>query len=284
MNSKELKHIISQGESETVEFKQSFTKAVIETVVAFSNTRGGKVIIGVNNNGELKGISLSEETIQKWLNEIKQNTTPQIIPDVEVLKITNTSIVVIDVKEYPVKPINYKSKYYKRHQNSNHLMSLDDISNMHLQTINSSWDYYPDTIHSINDIDIKKVNGFIKKYEEKHKTRVDYPALEFLNLKNILRDHKLTYGAYLLFVKNGSFVSDIQIGRFKTDITIIDNISINDDLFTQLYKIIAFIKKHLMVELVITGNPQHTERYDYPLDAIREIVIHPIRYNYNLAS
>ncbi len=152
-------------------------------------------------------------------------------------------------------------------------MSLDDISNMHLQTINSSWDYYPDAIHSINDIDIEKVNNFIKRYEEKHNTKVDYQPLEFLNLKNILRDNKLTFGAYLLFVKNGSFVSDIQIGRFKTDITIIDTISINDDLFTQLDKIMAFIKKHLMVELIITGNPQHTERYDYPLDAIREIVI-----------
>ncbi len=273
MTEKEIKNIIEQGETETVEFKQSFTKSVIETVVAFSNSKGGKVLIGINNNSELKGVSLTEETIQKWLNEIKQNTTPQIIPDIEVLKITSITIVIIDVKEYPVKPVNYKSKYFKRHQNSNHLMSLDEISNMHLQTINSSWDYYPDTINSINDIDIEKVNLFIKKYEEKHKTKVDYAALDFLNLKNILRDNKLTYGAYLLFVKNGSFVSDIQIGRFKTDITIIDTLSINDDLFTQLDEIIAFIKKHLMVELVITSKPQHTERYDYPLEAIREIVI-----------
>ncbi len=47
MEIKELQYIIEQGENETVEFKQLFSKTVIETLVAFSNTRGGKVLIGV---------------------------------------------------------------------------------------------------------------------------------------------------------------------------------------------------------------------------------------------
>ena len=47
---------------------------------------------------------------------------------------------VIDVKEYPIKPIAYKNRYYKRIENSNHLMNLDEIANMHLQTINASDD------------------------------------------------------------------------------------------------------------------------------------------------
>jgi len=37
--------------------------------------------------------------------------------------------------------------------------------------------------------------------------------------------------------------------------------------------IMTFIKKHLKVEYIITGEPQRTEHFDYPLDAIREIVI-----------
>ncbi len=80
MTKEQLQHIISQGENEAVEFKQSFTKAVIETVVAFSNTQGGKVLIGIDNSGVVKGVTTAEETIQKWINEIKQNTNPQVIP------------------------------------------------------------------------------------------------------------------------------------------------------------------------------------------------------------
>ncbi len=86
MTEKELKNIINNGESETVEFKQSFNKSVIETIVAFSNSKGGKILIGLKDDGTIIGVSITEETMQKWLNEIKQNTIPQIIPDIEILE------------------------------------------------------------------------------------------------------------------------------------------------------------------------------------------------------
>ncbi|PIX06398.1 MAG: transcriptional regulator, partial [Flavobacteriales bacterium CG_4_8_14_3_um_filter_35_10] len=76
--------------------------------------------------------------------------------------------------------------------------------------------------------------------------------------------------------KNDCAISDIQLGRFKSDITIIDSWSLQTDLFTEIDEVMAFIKKHLMVEYVITGEPQHQERFDYPLNAIREIVINRV--------
>jgi ATP-dependent DNA helicase RecG len=67
-----LRKIIAQGEGETLEFKSSFTKEVVETIVAFSNTKGGKIILGCNDKKEIIGVALSDESIQKWTNEIKQ--------------------------------------------------------------------------------------------------------------------------------------------------------------------------------------------------------------------
>jgi ATP-dependent DNA helicase RecG len=276
LNQKEIQHIINKGESETLELKTAFSKAVIETIVAFSNTKGGKVIIGVNDNKEIVGVSITEETVQKWVNEIKQNTLPQVVPDVEILNIEDKAIVIVNTIEYPVKPVGFKTRYYKRVLNSNHLMDLNETSNLHLQTINSSWDYYLDNNHGIEDISIEKVEKFISIYEDAHHTKVDYQPTEFLNKQGILRNTQLTYGAYLLFVKDYCSTSDIQIGRFKSDITIIDSLSLNTDLFSQIDQINAFIKKHLMVEFIITGEPQHIERYDYPIEAIREIVINMI--------
>lgn len=128
MNNKQLLNSINQGESETLEFKSSFNKAVIETIVAFSNTKGGKVLIGVQDSKVIIGIDFTEETIQKWLNEIKQNTHPQVIPNVIIENIQEKTIVVFEVSEYPVKPVSFKNKYYKRVLNSNHLMSVDETS------------------------------------------------------------------------------------------------------------------------------------------------------------
>ena len=158
----ELKHIINQGESEKQEFKTSFSKAVIETIVAFSNTRGGKVILGVNDKKEIVGVSVTEETIQKWINEIKQNTNPQVIPNVELINTNGKNLVVFRVIEYPVKPIAYRNKYFKRSANSNHLLSVNEIANEHLKTINSSWDFYPDPNHSIEHISKNKFKTFKK--------------------------------------------------------------------------------------------------------------------------
>ena len=61
---------------------------------------------------------------------------------------------------YPIKPISFKGKYYKRVHNANHLMDLNEIANEHLKTINLSWDFARDPSHDINDISLKKVNRF----------------------------------------------------------------------------------------------------------------------------
>ena len=155
-------------------------------------------------------------------------------------------------------------------------MSLTEVANEHLRIINSSWDYLPDPNHNLQHISVTKIEEYIQEFEQKNNTTVNYVPLEFLRKQEILQDDKLTFGAYLLFVKDYCSISDIQIGRFKSDISIIDTVSLNTDLFTELDKIIGFIKKHLMVELIITGEPQHQERFDYPLEAIREIVINMI--------
>jgi microcystin-dependent protein len=44
--------LIREGESETLEFKESFGKDVIETVCAFGNSRGVTILVGVYDNGD----------------------------------------------------------------------------------------------------------------------------------------------------------------------------------------------------------------------------------------
>ena len=268
--------LLPTTESERVEFKTSFTNEVIVSLVAFSNAKGGVVYVGVADDGEVKGIQLGKETIAKWINEIKTKTAPAIIPDVEEISAGDKAVVALHVIEYPIKPVSTRGRFYKRTGNANHLLSVSEVTDMHLQTINSSWDFYPDPNHGIECISIDKVNHFIERIQQRTQNNIGIPALQFLEKMEVIRDKKLTFGGYLLFAKDYCVISDVQVGRFKSEITIIDSISLNTDLFTETDEIIAFIKKHLMVEFIITGNPQRTERFDYPLDAIREIVVNMI--------
>ena len=118
---KDIHKLIASGESDTVEFKQSFNNEVIETIVAFANTSGGSVFMGISNTGKLLGASIEKETLQQWINEIKNKTSPVQIPEITEHELDGQTICQIRVSEYPVKPVAFRGRYFKRVRNSNQI-------------------------------------------------------------------------------------------------------------------------------------------------------------------
>ena len=105
-----IENIISSGETDSVEFKSSFNVSVIETLVAFSNARGGNIILGVSDKKEIKGVSLGKESLNSWINEIKNKTEPFITPNFEIFEIKGKTIVIIETIEFPLKPVSTKEE------------------------------------------------------------------------------------------------------------------------------------------------------------------------------
>ncbi|MEA2074371.1 MAG: ATP-binding protein, partial [Euryarchaeota archaeon] len=62
----EIWQMIENGESETTEFKENFDKEAVETAVAFANTKGGVILIGISDKGEIKGIQIGRSTLKNW--------------------------------------------------------------------------------------------------------------------------------------------------------------------------------------------------------------------------
>ena len=71
-------------------------------------------------------------------------------------------------------------------------------------------------------------------------------------------------------------LTTIEAGRFATQTVIKDSITSKDTLIEQVDRIMGFIVKHTNKAYIITGNPKREERWDYPMDALREIVINMI--------
>ncbi len=63
--------LIKYGENQCMEFKTSFQKEVISSVVAFANAKGGKILIGVSDGGDILGTDVNKESLQDWINQIK---------------------------------------------------------------------------------------------------------------------------------------------------------------------------------------------------------------------
>ena len=266
---------IPANEGLTVEFKSSFNIEVIETLVAFANTKGGVVYIGVNDKRKIIGLSLNKETVQQLINEVKCKTAPILIPDVEVLDCEGKKVVALTVQEYPIKPVAVQGRYFKRVENSTHQMTVSEVVNMHLQTMNSSWDAYIDSYHSIEDLSLEKVQKAIDTLRARGRDIAEDP-LSFLVKYDMLRGDKITNAAFLLFHKNDNIISTIELGFFQSDIIIKDSARSKSDLLSQVGEVMDFVKKHINKEVIITGNPQNTERWQYPLEAIREIIMNMI--------
>ncbi|MBX9851064.1 MAG: ATP-binding protein [Cytophagaceae bacterium] len=58
-----IRQLIKEGECETVDFKQTITSVqkIAKTLVAFANTKGGKLLVGVKDNGNIVGVRPAEE-------------------------------------------------------------------------------------------------------------------------------------------------------------------------------------------------------------------------------
>ena len=84
--------------------------------------------------------------------------------------------------------------------------------------------------------------------------------VNFLLKSDLIRNGELSNAGYLLFVKNESTITTIELGRFQTDTVIKDSARSKTDLLTQVKDVLAFVKKHINKEIIVTGEARHTEK------------------------
>ena len=97
MTPKDIKKLIAAGESQTLEFKASFSNEAVEAVAAFSNSSGGTVLLGIVDNGQIPGLNLTAEKLQQWVNEVKTKTTPAILPEAEAIMLDGRIVAALRV-------------------------------------------------------------------------------------------------------------------------------------------------------------------------------------------
>ncbi len=108
----DIEEILSRGENEQVEFKPDVSSRqddFLETVVAFSNSRGGTVFVGVNDNGKPIGVAERklEETVQ---NLVRSRCDPPPEVAVERKDFQGKAVYLVRVPEGKDKPCNLRDR------------------------------------------------------------------------------------------------------------------------------------------------------------------------------
>ena len=100
-----LQLLILQGEGETLEFKKNITHPhrIARTLVSFANTRGGQILVGVNDNGTISGIDPEEEkfTLEKAIHFFCDPPVQVVYQEVEVEEETVLKVIVPESRSKP---------------------------------------------------------------------------------------------------------------------------------------------------------------------------------------
>ena len=116
MDSRALDLIVQQGESETLEFKQTTgeRREAMHSVCAMLNHRGGRVLFGVAPYGRITGQQVSDRTIEELVQEIRQ-IEPTVFPQIDRIEISqDRQVISLQVSSGPNRPYSYKGQAWKR--------------------------------------------------------------------------------------------------------------------------------------------------------------------------
>lgn len=101
-----IKSLILQGEGVTLDFKKTITNTgkIAKSLVAFANNKGGKLLIGVADDGTIKGVKSEEEEKYMILTAAHQFCRPAIEPNFEEIYVDDKLVLVANIPESDTKP------------------------------------------------------------------------------------------------------------------------------------------------------------------------------------
>jgi len=108
MGEEGLRELISRGENLKVEFKKELSDEFLETVVAFSNTNGGIILLGVDENCHVVGFNRT--TPEQLMNLIEGNLDPKPKFTIKQWQIDSKPIITVEVDEGDNKPYVHREK------------------------------------------------------------------------------------------------------------------------------------------------------------------------------
>jgi len=222
-------------------------------------------------------------------NDIKQNTDPVVYPSIEVKEIEGKSVLIVEVRESPLKPVFARiSKIpvaFKRVGKTNQKMDANELRRIISEGREFLWDSQVCEGSTLGDIDRGKLNWFLRIARTKRGLTIseDAPLNDILTHLKLLNTDGLTNAAVNLFGKNPErffLQSEVKcIALPTTEFVKPYNIyhAYSGNLFEQVDKATAFILENIKRPLWIEpGEVMARHPYEIPKDAVREAVVNAV--------
>ena len=204
----ELLEIISRGEDSKHQFKKNVNNAIslAQEMVAFSNSGGGKIFIGVSDAGEITGLSSADMNRLNGLvsNAASQNVRSPINPKTENIALSEGLVMVITVFDGISKPYmdNQGAIWVKCGADKRKVTSREEMQRMFQSVGLIHGDEIPANGMTVADLDLLYFKNFFERvYGEKlDNQNLSLPSI--LKNMNLVNKGILNISGALLFAKN----------------------------------------------------------------------------------
>lgn len=260
-----------QYESERIEYKSRLIDDIYKEVIAFANTDGGVIYIGIDDQGNVTGIDDVDETYTRLTNGIRDAIQPDVTMFVRYV-LQDNKVIRIEVGEGSYKPYYLKGKglkpagVYVRQGATSVQASPEQIRRMIKE---SDGDVFEEMRTLRQDLTFEEAEAAFKRY------KVAFSEEKFiaLGLRNI-HDDQYTNLA-LLLSDQCQHTTKIAVFGDTENITFKDAKEFGGSVFKQLDDSYAYLALCNRTASTFKGL-ERIDKSDYPEEAIREALLNAL--------
>ena len=276
------------GESKNIEYKvvvPDKSEKYMKTVVAFANTQGGRLVIGIDDKThQVVGVDNDSlfQAMDALTNAISDSCEPQIIPDIGPQTVDGKTVIVITVEAGKNRPYYIKAQgkakgTYIRVAGTSRHAHQEKISELEMEGARISWDELTCVGYEVTEEATQSLCKDIEDFRKKaglsgHDVRKE----QLFNWKILKKSegNVLASNAYVLLTSDYFPFAKTQCAVFKgTDRTVfLDKREYTGPIYKQIESAVDFVLRNIRLGVTIDGLVRR-ESYELPVEAIREMII-----------
>lgn len=276
-----LKILLQQGENNAVEFKSAGVSVdgLAKEIVAFANTLGGSILIGVEDDGFISGVNNAPQ-VEEWITNIcRQNVIPPVQVTINIEASNNRDVIHIEVPKGKDKPYQTnKNQYLVRVGTTNRTASPQELLRLFQQAGVFHFDATGVSKTTINDLNASKLDKYFEQYSVDFSNESDKERL-LINTDLMTSEKEVTVAGLLVFGINPQKYlhnASISFAHFEGNSlseSLLDKQVIDGTLDYQIDRCLAIIKNNIKHPSVIQGAKTVDTHFLYPEKVFREIIV-----------
>lgn len=294
MNIKDFKKILADFENDNIEFRMDVQRQdekeekfrTPKTIVAFSNTIGGKIIFGVreeNSQRKVVGLPSPQTTESNIVTQIRAKCPSGINFSFEFFKYKKKNILIVHCPRGSKPPYKFLDVVLLRRGSNNVEATEDEIADLYRSRESKGIDSHPIQGALVSDLNIDRVVDYfegLKIIGEEKSEDDDYRIMNNIGLLKLVGDKYVpTISGILLFGKNPQIFFPNAIikadVKFAEDDNWAEIVEIRGNIIEQIEECEKFFLRNIPKTAKIIGF-KRIEDYQIPISVFREAVVNAI--------